>query len=374
MKRTFLFLVLMGFLMIPSSVLAQIVDSTVCDILTNPTSYDGKIVRIKGTVIAGFEEFAIAGPGCNQAVNAIWLSYPEGTKGKAGPAAFLQLQLGKNNPIAVTNVSRAPVTLDKNKDFKDFDNFLSTPARTSALCLGCVKFTVAATLIGRLDGAKDTGLIRDSSGKVTSLLGFGHLNRYRARLVLQSVSDVSPQEIDYAKGGPALSEGAMPADRVFTPRAPTADQLKKSAEAFGAPGEDNGVNVGFGGANEVPKNDTAKSTASSPDGLIFNVIYESDELKGLAMQIAIAHVGTHIADIRSTGIEIPGLILYGAEFRAWQISILSAVAAKVKILTVPGGYAIYNQSWPNSDLGKNANSGISGFLVNWANVTNPPKP
>src|SRR5208337_4867561 len=130
MKRTLLFIMLMSFLAIPSSLSAQIMDSTVCDILANPRSFDGKIVRIKGVVIAGFEEFAIKGSGCNQAVNAIWLAYPEGTKGKAGPAAFLRLQLAKNYPAAVTSISRPPVSIDKNKDFKNFDNFLSTPART----------------------------------------------------------------------------------------------------------------------------------------------------------------------------------------------------------------------------------------------------
>src|SRR5438132_3767916 len=120
MRRTFHFVVLLICSMVPSSSRAQIMDSTVCDILANPQSYNGKIVRIKGIVIAGFEEFAVKGSGCNQAVNALWLAYPEGTKGKAGPAAFLGLQLAKNHPSAVTNISRPPITIDKNKDFKKF--------------------------------------------------------------------------------------------------------------------------------------------------------------------------------------------------------------------------------------------------------------
>ena len=97
-------------------------------------------------------------------------------------------------------------------------------------------------------------------------------------------------------------------------------------------------------------------------------------LKGPAMQVALAHVGTHIADIRSTTPGIQTLPLYGAEFRAWQTSVLNAVAVKAKTLTLPGGYIIYSRSWPDSDLGRNANGGISGFLVNWAGITNPPKP
>jgi hypothetical protein len=373
MKYSLLFVALIGCLVTPSSLSAQVVDSTICDILANPQSFDGKIVRIKGVVIAGFEEFAIRGSGCSQTINAIWLAYPEGTNGKAGPAAFVRLQLGKNHTAIITNVSRAPLTLDKNKDFKEFDSLLSTSAKTSGLCLGCPKFTVAATLVGRLDGTKDTGLVRDSEGKVIGLSGFGDLNRYSARLVIQSVSEISSQEIDYAKGGTAASNDTASASRSFTPGTPTADQLKRGTDALGAPGEDNGVSVGFSGANEIPKDDTRKSSANSPDGLLFHAAFDNERLKGPALQVALSHVGTHIADVRSASPAISNLIPYGAEFRAWQTSVVNVLAIKAKTLTLPGGYVIYSQSWSNSDLGKNANAGIAGFLENWAGIANPPK-
>lgn len=374
MKRAFLFIVLMSCLAAASSLWAQIVDSTICDILANPQSFDGKTVRVKGVVIAGFEEFAVKGMGCNQLVNAIWLAYPEGTKGKAGPAALLRLQLGKNHPATLKNVRRTPVALDNNDDFKNFDKLLSTPAKADGMCLGCVKFAVTATLVGRLDGTQDTGLTRDGGGTVSGIGGFGHLNRYSARLVLQSVSEVSAQEIDYTKRGSPASDDAASGSRSFTPGAPTADQIQRGAAAFGAPGEDNGVMVALGGANEVPKDDTPKSDANSPDGLVFQVTFDGQRLKGPAMEVAISHIGTHIADIRSTTPGLQNLALYGAEFRAWQTSVLNAVAVKVKTLTLPGGYIIYSHSWPSTDLGRNANSGISGFLTNWAGITNPPKP
>ena len=53
---------------------AQIVDATVCGILENPQSFNGKIVRVKGTVSAGFDTFMIKGDGCGRKVNGIWLS------------------------------------------------------------------------------------------------------------------------------------------------------------------------------------------------------------------------------------------------------------------------------------------------------------
>jgi hypothetical protein len=374
MKRTLFCVALMSWLLIPSSSRAQIVDTTVCDILAEPQSFDGKIVRIKGIAIAGFEEFAIKGTGCSQAVGAIWLAYPEGTRGKAGPAATLGLQFGKNHPAVVSNVSRTPVAIDKNKEFKEFDKLLSTQAKSDGLCLGCVKFTVAATFVGRLDGTKDSGLIRDKSGKVIGLSGFGNLNRYKARLVLQSVADLSPQEIDYAKGSVAASPNSVPGNVSFIPNSPAADQVKRAAAAFGAQGEDNGVGVGFGVANEILKQETTKSNSNSPDGLLFNVTFDGERLKGPAMEVAMSHMGTHIADIRSTASEVANLPLYGLEFRAWQTAAVSALADKLKTLMLPGDYLIYSQSWPNADLGKNVNSGISSFLANWANMTNPPKP
>jgi hypothetical protein len=192
---------------------AQIVDATVCDILSNPVSYDEKIVRVKATVSSGFEEFAVKDPSCHQAINAIWLAYPEGAKAKAGPAAFLQLQLAKNNPTPVTTPSRLAVKLDKNKDFKQFDSLLSTPYKAGGMCLGCTRYVVTATLVGRLDGVKDAGIARDSSGKVIGANGFGNLNLYQARLVLQSVADVSSHEIDYSNLGPPMKFRRMMAPR-----------------------------------------------------------------------------------------------------------------------------------------------------------------
>lgn len=373
MKRIYMFIVVVSCLTVPASLSAQIVDTTVCAILRNPQSFDGKVVRVRGVVVAGFGQFAVKGAACNQAVNAIWLDYPEGTKGKAGPAAFLRLQLGKNSSALTPIVSRVPVKLEKNKDFKKFDNILSTQVKTKGMCLGCVKYSVMATLVGRLDGTKSTGLIRDSGGRVIGIGGFGNLNRYSARLVLQSVSEIVPQEVDYTKGGTSPPDDNASSTQSFAQEAPAADQVKRAVDALGAEGEDNGVHVGFGIANEVPKDESPKSNANSPDGLIFDVVFDGERLKGTAMTVALSHVGTHIADIRSTTVGISTLPLYAAEFRAWQTSVLSAVVVKAKALTLPGGTLIYSQSWPKSNLWKNANGGISLFLANWASITNPAK-
>ena len=374
MNRFLLCVAILSWFLIASVGRAQAVDTTVCEILANPPSFDGKIVRVKGVAVAGFDEFAIQGTGCNQPVNAIWLAYPEGTKGKAGPAASMRLQLAKNNPAVAGNTSRAPVTLDKNKDFKDFDKFLSTQTKTDGLCLGCVKYSVAGTFVGRLDGTKDASLLRDASGKVIGFDGFGNLNRYSARLVLQSVAEISPQEIDYAKRGVARSAAAS-GSGTFVSESPNRDQLKRASDAYGAPGEHNGVLVGFGIPNEIRKDDSAKSaSANSPDGVLYDVMFDGDRLQGPALEVAMSHMGSHISDLRSRAAEVQSAPVYGLEFRAWQTSAVSALGAKTKSLALPGGYVIFSQSWANPDLVKNINDGVAGFLANWAGITNPPKP
>ena len=67
------------------------------------------------------------------------------------------------------------------------------------MCLGCTRYEVTATLVGRLDAVADATLKRDAAGKIVGFGGFGNMNAYPARLVLQSVSDVTPKEIDYSK-------------------------------------------------------------------------------------------------------------------------------------------------------------------------------
>jgi hypothetical protein len=363
---------------------AQVVDASVCDILNNPESFDGKTVRVKGEVIAGFEEFVIKGADCNSPVDAIWLSYPSGTKAKAGPAATLQFQVSKNNSSEVSRSNPAGVKLEKNKDFKEFDSLLSTPAKMSAMCLGCIRYTVTATLVGHLDGAKDAGVVRDAAGKFIGVHGFGNLNGYRARLVLQSVSEVASQEIDYAKlaastKGDSQNEGpggdpiaaAHQVARAFG-SGPFAEQLEKAAAAYGKEGEHNGVEVGFGVSDEVPKNGEGKGDKDSPDGLLFNATFDMDRLKGNALTRAISHIGTHIADTRSGSSSGAGINQYELERRAWQTTVLSALGSQQKTLTLPGGYLVWNSAWATADRGKMVGDAVSDFLGHWACLKNSP--
>jgi hypothetical protein len=371
---------------------AQAVDTTVCEILNNPQSFNGKIVRIKGTVVAGFDQFVVKGADCGINVNKnIWLSYPEGTKAKAGPAAIVQLQPARNFAGDVPAVQRTPVTLDKNsKDFKLFDSQLATPYKKGGMCLGCNKFEVTATLVGRLDSVERAAVQRDKASKIIGFGGFGHMNAYRARLVLESVSDVTSKEIDYSKtlaitkddtasNGPSTSglpdaPGLKGTDQFAAARklaaaypsgAATGIQLKRAIDAFGKEGDHNtGVVIVHGAGNEAAAKFEGKGMVDSPDGLLFTCTFNTTRLEGDAEGRAIMFTGDNIASLRNPEPDDLGAGLYDLETHAWMITVLETYAYRQKTLTLPGGYLIFNSAWTPAEMNKNVGDTIDGFLIN----------
>jgi hypothetical protein len=358
---------------VAASLHSQAVDTSVCDILKDPQSFNGKTVRIKGTVSSGFDEFIIRGEECHHAINSIWLAYPEGTKAKSGPAAMLQLQPASNFGGTVTPVDRAPVVLDKSKDFKQFDSLLAAQYKSNGMCLGCAKNEVSATLTGRLD-AVQPALDRDASGKIIRIQGFGNLNAWPARLVLQSVADVSPHQIDYSKSAAVTKDEVSPdlvgGDAVTAARSlvklwdagnPSGVQLERAVAVFGKQGQDNGVSVGFSGGNEAVAAMEQKSEHSSPDGVLYHCTFDSGRLKNNALTAAIAHVGEHVANLRDPQNPAPDLI--AQENKAWVSAALAAIGERQKSLTIPGGYIIWNAAWPPADINKLSGDALQEFFT-----------
>ena len=352
---------------------AQAVDTTVCDILKNPASFNGKIVKIKGTVTASFDQFVIRGTDCGVRINDIWLSYPEGSKAKAGPVALLQMQPAQNFTGTSTPEQRTPVVLEKSKDFKQFDSQLAAPAKVDAMCLGCPRYEVSATLVGRLDGTQ-AKVQRDKDGKVVGFSGFGNLNAYNARLVLQSVSEVTSKEVDYSKTAalkadpPLTAPEADPAEsnraavKAFGAESVAGKVLGRAADSFPKPKENNGVTIGSGNLNEAAAKDEMKGARTSPDGILFNCGFNSNRLQGDAMVRAVAHMGQHVADLRSPekGFEDAGI--YEMEFKALNTTVLSTTGYGQKALILPGGYLLWSAAWPAGEQNSSVTDAIKGYL------------
>ena len=205
--------------------------------------------------------------------------------------------------------------------------------------------------------------------------GFGNLNQYPARLVLASVSDVSAQEIDFSKIDP-ITQSEVTADTAsgdpvaqahkfataFGPGNPLGAQIEKAAAAFGKAGEDNGVNIGFGAADETSPKAEAQSTKDSPDGVLYNCTFNMNRLPGSSLSRAIVHIGQHIVDLRNPpqGADQPGP--FELEYQAGLATVLSAVANGQKTLTLPGGYMIWNASWSPADREKLAGDNLKSYV------------
>lgn len=362
------------------------VDVKVCDVVKNPASFDGKMVRITGTVVAGFDEFVVkdaTDPQCGFQVNAIWLSYPQGSKAKSGPLAIVTVQQAHNFMGTYKVPARTPVTLDKSKEFKQFDALLAQSIdKIGGMCMGCARYEVTATLVGRLDTVADATLKRDA-GKIVGFGGFGNMNAYPARLVLQSVSNVTSKEIDYSKAE-AITKGAMApsspygngnivgADPLDTAQKISSrvqagalhDQAERALAVFAKSREPNGVSVAYATTNEVaPEEQGAKD---SPDGILYNCIVNRERLQGDSMAVALFHLGQHVADLRSPKSGNEAAPLYIQENDAWVVTSLAAVYDGQKYMTLPGGYLFWDSSWPTADRNFNMDSALKDFLANEA--------
>ncbi|HEY1804208.1 MAG TPA: hypothetical protein VGG45_06975 [Terracidiphilus sp.] len=370
------------------------VDVKVCDVVKKPQAFNGQIVRVKGTVVAGFDEFVIKDsidPNCGFLVNAIWLDYPQGTKGKAGPAALVTIQPAKNFAANLTPATRAAVTLGKSKDFKQFDSLLAQKHEKGAdLCLGCTRYEVTATLVGRLDTVADATLKRDDKGKIVGFGGFGNMNAYPARLVLESVSDVTPKEVDYSKnddetkGGSSGGYGAGPygagagngmdlpgavaaakaiADKLAA--GPPKDEAEKAAAIYGKAGDHStGVYFAYGAGNEASPEESG--TKDSPDGILFNCTFNSDRLQGDSLARAVIHIGEHVSELRNPKPGNEAAPPYLLESDAWVVTAISAVAGGQKYLSAPGGYVLWDSNWSAADRNDDMANAIKAYLANEA--------
>jgi hypothetical protein len=320
--------------------------------------------------------------------------------------ALLQLQKAHNFPGPASAVARTPVTLDKNKEFKQFDSQLSQQhSKGGGACLGCFQYQVSATLTGRLDGVANAELKRDAGGRIIGLGGFGNMNEYAARLVLQSVTDVTPKEEDYSKadaitrGDPSPADSNTPAcnadsiceasrssnaatnnagmspGNMSSGRGPVAAvqgataamgsdpgavAAQKDAAVYGKPGEKNGVYIAFGIANEAAPGLDARGAEDSPDGVIYQCTFNMDRMQGLLSEVLI-HLGQHISDLRTATAD-ESLPLNTLENNAWVITVAIAVRDGQRSFTLPGGSLFYTAKWTATEREDKMEGALSSFL------------
>lgn len=358
---------------------AQTVNTTVCSVLNNPKAFNGKMVQIKGTVMASFNQFVLTDGNCGQQVNGIWLDYPAGSKGKAGALVKIAIQPGKGFAGKMQPDSGTAVTLQKDKEFKQFDSALSQWHNSNnGICLGCPKYTVEATVVGRLDGVNLAQMQRDDKGNIIDVGGFGNANAYSARLIIQSVSGVTRKEVDYSQAENAVKPKGGAGAPPKMPTAEPMDALQKMVGAMqasqtttfiqqdlavlpkGKTQSANGVTLSYGVTNE-PTPLTA-SAAESSKGVVANITINRGKLDPIGQMVALIYAGQQVQDAINPPPSNYGAPLYIKENNAWALAATIAADSGEPSVILPGGYVLWNSNWAASDQVNNMETGLDNYL------------
>ena len=147
---------------------------------------------------------------------------------------------------------------------------------------------------------------------------------------------------------------------------PAGDTAKKDVAAFGKPGDHNGASFASGTTNETAAKDEALGAKDSPDGVLFNCIYNSNRLEGMAQTLAFMHMAQHLSEVRDPIQAADASPLFIMEYNAWSMTAAAAVGIHQKFLTMPGGYLLWNPAWTNEQRTKMMDDALKSFLANEA--------
>jgi hypothetical protein len=158
-----------------SSVSAQDIPTlTVCDIFKDLASWSGKVIALKGNLLAGFEIFSLNSEGrCTEAPLTEGIRWPTSIWLSGSP-------LGERD---------APRDLPSVQFLGDLlgllqDSYMRGNER------GIPPYQITATIIGVLRTRSSYGLVREENGRKFLYGGFGHLAAYPAELEFIAVKDI----------------------------------------------------------------------------------------------------------------------------------------------------------------------------------------
>jgi hypothetical protein len=146
-------------------------EATICRIVTHPSSYDGKLVRVRAYFAGSFEGSYLVDDKCGK---GIWFTTSDGVRSLA--------VILVHNPYP--DVPEPDFSLVKDKEYEKFTTF--------AYSIGVnmePEFKVTATFAGRIDRCRGFKLNKSGFGN-----GFGQMGQSEFQFTLQSVSEVSVEE------------------------------------------------------------------------------------------------------------------------------------------------------------------------------------
>jgi hypothetical protein len=207
------------------------------------------------------------------------------------------------------------------------------------------------------------------------------MNAYPTRLVLQSVSDVTAKAVDFSKSD-EITKGQRPTfgttQDLFDPvenaqksiarlaGTPAGELAAKDVAVFGKHGDHTGVSILYTTLNEANPANEALGAKDSPDGILFNCIFNLNRLEGEAQVRSVIHMGQHVSDLRNPPPGNEDAPPYVLEYNAWSLTAADAVSVGQNFLTMPGGYLLWNGKWSPEERNKLMDDALKSYLAEYA--------
>lgn len=181
------------------------IDTTLCELKQAPEEFNGKMIRVRATIVSGFEVGGLNDKSCD----AFLLLDVDGFRDlekRAGEFAFIRSPSEADHPKRLKwRRLRMPSPVEPTHD-ASYGRYRTYQRQRfigedGGACFRCPLFELTATVVGRFDWLEQLFVAyRENQNDKPSVygVGFGHLNASRTRLVWQSVSDVVATPIDPA--------------------------------------------------------------------------------------------------------------------------------------------------------------------------------
>ena len=126
----------------------------------------------------------------------------------------------------------------------------------------------------------------------------------------------------------------------------------------------NGAAIIYAATNEASPKDEAQGTKDSPDGILFNCYVNRDRVDSTAELRAIIHMGQHISDMRTPLAGNEDAPLFIMEYSGWSMTVaVAAFNAPQTKLTMPGGYLLWDATWPQGERNDIMDKAIREYLA-----------
>jgi len=152
---------------------SRVEDADICDVLSNPITYDHKLLRLTGQIVRDFETFFIVSPKCGDG-RQLWIEYG-GPRPADGPIWHdAPEHPSEDMPLVIEGIKTSLVA---DSTFRRFDSLTKSLKRGKR---------ARATIVGWIVAA---GVEKDEAGKEEEV-GYGPYGIY-SLLVINKVESVS---------------------------------------------------------------------------------------------------------------------------------------------------------------------------------------